>query len=373
MRFAIVAVTAVGLCAAQDASDPEKLLSGAKMTLGEALEKALKEAKSGTAVKAVLEEDENGIVFSFDIAQGKNVLAINLDAKTAKVVGSDLEEGNDQSALAGGKITLAQAIETALKGGGKAVEAFMKPDGERLLAVVEVFDGKKSQQVVVDAKTGKVVGGQDEGAAYTDTFEIDPADWSSTGANRYFILEPGFTLELEGKEGGKTLRLVITVLDETKKVQGVETRVVEERETLGDELVEVSRNWFAISKRTSSVYYFGEDVDIYKDGKVVSHGGAWISGEKGARFGLMMAGTALLGSRYYQEVAPEVAMDRSEIVSLSEKVETPAGTFEKCLKTLETTPLEKAAKDYKLYAPGIGLIVDGAARLVKHGNTKKKP
>ena len=205
---------------------------------------------------------------------------------------------------------------------------------------------------------------------FTDTFRVDDADWSSTGANPYFILEAGHVLVLEGKDDGEEVRLTITVLDETKKVGGVETRVVEEREEADGKLKEVSRNFFAISKRTNAVYYFGEDVDIYKDGKVVSHDGAWLAGEKGARFGLMMAGTPLLGARYYQEVAPGVAMDRAEIVGLAETLETPAGKFENVLKIEETTPLEKG-REYKLYAAGIGLIKDGPLKLAKHGKAKK--
>lgn len=205
---------------------------------------------------------------------------------------------------------------------------------------------------------------------YTETFRIEAGELGPTGANPYIILEPGFTLVLEGKDEGGEVNLTITVLDDIKKVDGVETRVVEERETAGGNLKEVSRNYFAISKKTNSVYYFGEDVDIYKDGKVVDHGGAWLSGEKGARFGLMMPGTPLLGARYYQEVAPGVAMDRAEIVSLDETLDTPAGKLEHCLKTRETTPLEKGT-EHKVYAPGIGLANDGPLKLVKHGKGKK--
>ena len=100
---------------------------------------------------------------------------------------------------------------------------------------------------------------------WTRDFALDAETWSSRGRNPYFILEPGYVLELEGG----TVRLVITVLDETRRLAGVETRVVEERETDGGRLVEVSRNYFALSTRTNSVFYFGEDVDIYEGGKVV--------------------------------------------------------------------------------------------------------
>ena len=114
------------------------------------------------------------------------------------------------------------------------------------------------------------------------------------------------------------------------------------------------------------MYYFGEDVDMYKKGKIAGHEGAWRHGTKGATFGLMMPGTPALGMRFYQEQAKGIAMDRAEIVSLAEKLRTRAGTFERCLKTLETTPLEKLAREYKVYAPGVGLVKDGNLELVSH-------
>jgi hypothetical protein len=162
-------------------------------------------------------------------------------------------------------------------------------------------------------------------------------------------------------------RLVISVLNETRRIDGIETRVVEERETNGGELVEVSRNYFAISRRTNAVFYFGEDVDMYKGGKVVSHEGGWLSGTAGARFGLMMPGLPLMRSRYCQELAPGVAMDRAEIVSLNESVRTTAGDFKDVLKTEETTPLEPGAREFKYYARGVGLVQDGSLKLVKYG------
>jgi hypothetical protein len=153
-------------------------------------------------------------------------------------------------------------------------------------------------------------------------------------------------------------------LDQTRIVDSVETRVVEERETTNGELTEVSRNFFVISRQTNNVYYFGEEVDMYKGGKIVSHEGAWQSGVNGAHYGLMMPGSPLLGSRFYQEVAPNVAMDRCEIISTSETLQTQAGRFENCLKTEETTPLEPKSKEHKYYAKGVGLIRDADLYLV---------
>lgn len=153
-------------------------------------------------------------------------------------------------------------------------------------------------------------------------------------------------------------------------VDGVETRVVEERGTKNGQPVEISRNYFAISNRTNSIYYFGEEVDIYEGGKITGHGGAWLAGKKGAQFGLAMPGQILIGGRYCQEVAPGVAMDRAEIVSVNETVKTPAGEFAHCVKIQETSPLESGTKEYKYYASGVGLIQDDSMKLVKHGEAE---
>jgi len=203
-----------------------------------------------------------------------------------------------------------------------------------------------------------------QNSGFTDSFMLDKCDFASRGRNPFFILEPGYKLVLEGKEGKEFLRLEITVLNERKTITGVETRVVEEVETKDGRLVEISRNYFAICKPNNSVVYFGEEVDIYEGGVVVSHDGAWQAGKDDAKPGLIMPGVVLLGARYFQEIAPDVAMDRAEILSISEVVKTPAGTFEDVLKTEETTPLEPNAKGLKFYAPGIGLIQDSTVKLV---------
>ena len=207
----------------------------------------------------------------------------------------------------------------------------------------------------------------EEPKAWTESFNLEKCSFSSTGSNQYFILEPGYRLTLQGMEDEDTIRLDITVLDATRMIGKVETRVVEEKETANGELVEISRNFFAICTQTNSVFYFGEETDIYKEGEIVSHAGSWRADSADAKAGLMIPGIALLGARYYQEVAPNLAMDRAEIVSITETLPTPAGTFESCLKTEETTPLEPKAKEYKYYAPGVGLIKDGELLLTKHG------
>ena len=189
---------------------------------------------------------------------------------------------------------------------------------------------------------------------WCDSFSPNKTDLADAGKNPYFLLWPGYRLFLS--DGNNTL--VISVLKETKVIDGVRTRAVEERKTTDGKPTGVSRNYFAISRTTGDVYCFGKDVDTYENGKIAGHEGAWMSGVNGARLGLMMPGRPEVGDRYYQEVAPGTAMDRAEIVSLTEKLHIPPRRFEKCLRTRESSGLKPGGGD-KWYAPDVGLIKNG--------------
>lgn len=201
---------------------------------------------------------------------------------------------------------------------------------------------------------------------WTDSFDQDNCTFSSTGRNRFFILEPGHQLVLQSSEA----KVVITVLNETKIIGNIETRIVEEREEENGELIEVSKNFFAICKEHGDVFYFGEEVDDYKDGKIVGHSGAWRADEKDSKAGIIMPGTILLGARHYQEIAPN-AMDRAEIISANVTMKTPAGNFKNCIKVEETSGLDPNDKCYKTYAPGVGLIQDEDLLLTNYSKSEQ--
>jgi hypothetical protein len=205
---------------------------------------------------------------------------------------------------------------------------------------------------------------------FQDTFNLDQVKLATTGKNAYFILEPGYQLVLIGWEKDDSLALVITVLNTTEKIGKVTTRVVEEKETVNGEVSEISRNYYAFCPDNGSIFYFGESVDLYEEGKVVGHEGSWRADQPDCLAGLMMPGIILPGSRYFQEIAPKIAEDRAEIITNWETLETPAGKFENVLKVEETSALEPKSKEYKYYAPGVGLIQDGKLLLVKHGVVK---
>ena len=204
------------------------------------------------------------------------------------------------------------------------------------------------------------------GGNWREEFNISARKLTPIGKSKYYILEPGFQLILESE----TKHLTITVLDETKEINGIRTRVVEERELKNGELYEVSRNFFAIDQETGDVFYFGEDVDYYKDGKIVNHAGAWLAYENGARPGMLMPGNPELGMKFYQELSPGKAMDRAEVISISETYKTPAGEFRNCLITHESSKMKPKKIEEKVFAPGIGLLNDGKMRLISYGYLK---
>lgn len=208
-----------------------------------------------------------------------------------------------------------------------------------------------------------LVPASDISSGWQEEFDIDNCTLSTEGTSEYFILEPGFQLVLEGSNE----KLAITVLAETIEIDGTQTRIVEEREWRNNQLIEVSLNFFAMCEQTGDVYYYGEEVDMYSGGQLSSHGGAWRAGDGDARPGLIMPGTPAVGMKYFQEIAPGVAMDRAEIISLDETFSTPAGDFENVLKTREGTALNPLEVEFKQYVRGIGLIQDQKLLLTSYG------
>jgi hypothetical protein len=204
------------------------------------------------------------------------------------------------------------------------------------------------------------------GAAWQADFGVAGCKLATSGRNPYFVLEPGYQWVLEG--GG--VRMQITVLNQTKDVAGVTTRVVEEREWDKGQLMEVSRNYYALCEQSGDLLHYGEDVEVYKDGKLLKNEGTWLAGSNGNRPGLVLPGKPRLGMRYYQEIAPGVTLNRGEVVSLTESCKTPAGTFKQCMKIKGTSGLDSNKLEYKFYAPQIGLVRDANLRLVQHGPAK---
>lgn len=190
----------------------------------------------------------------------------------------------------------------------------------------------------------------------------NPADFSTHITNPLFPLSslgPKVFTGLEASDNGEvTTRLESEVLPNTITVAGVEVLVLEERAYEGGELVEVALDFFA-QHSDGTVWYFGERVDNYENGKFVDHEGTWLAGRSGNEPGIIMLANPAVGQEYDQEIAPGVAEDHAKVLSTTESISIQGvGNFTDCLKTEETTPLEPDVKDFKLYCPGVGLVRD---------------
>ena len=241
---------------------------------------------------------------------------------------------------------------------------------------------------LLGAATSASEAAKKRGERFTADFRLEDCtfvtdDEESPGGNPLFPLVPGNQTVLEDDE----VHLEITTcLDDgsncsrfdgtpvpglfTVALAGIETRVVEERESEDGELVEISHNFFARCLENGSVFYFGENVEDIEDGEVVGGGGEWQAGVGNAMPGVIMPGIYLLGSRYFQEIAPGVAMDRGENTRMNLEVEVDlVGSgeteLEGCVEVIETSPLDrKGSQSEKLYCPGIGLVFDDGAELI---------
>ncbi|MGD2070672.1 MAG: hypothetical protein PVI57_18510 [Gemmatimonadota bacterium] len=201
--------------------------------------------------------------------------------------------------------------------------------------------------------------------AFGQPFSLDPG-------NPWYPLTPGSYWILEGEEDGTRIRLRIEVMDATEDVGGVTTRVLVETEWEDgnedgvwedDDLVEISTNYFA-GTADGTVCYFGEAVDDYEDGEIVSHEGEWRADEAGHWPGTFMPADPVPGVRFQLEGAPGIAEDEGRIVGVG-PITVAAGTFPVTLRLREYNPLDEE-KDYKVFASGVGTIVDGPLALVEY-------
>lgn len=138
--------------------------------------------------------------------------------------------------------------------------------------------------------------------------------------------------------------------------QTVEALAVEDREyDAAGNLTEATMDYFA-QDDAGKVYYLGEDVNTYKNGKISGHGGGWLLGKETKIPGLLMPAHPQVGDKFSSENVPGITREDDEVVSVSETMTVPAGSFHDCLKIKENA--SDGATEYKLYAPGVGVIAE---------------
>jgi hypothetical protein len=177
--------------------------------------------------------------------------------------------------------------------------------------------------------------------------------------NPYWPMKPGTRwVYRETDTRGNAQRIVVTATHRTKRVaSGVVARVVHDRATEGGKLVEDTFDYYAQDAK-GNVWYLGEDTTSYENGKLVSKEGSWEAGVDGAEAGIAMLAHPRVGRRYREEHYPGHAEDAAKVLSRSEQAEVPYGHFKHVLLTKNFNPLEPKVLEYKLYARGVGPVLE---------------
>jgi hypothetical protein len=198
-------------------------------------------------------------------------------------------------------------------------------------------------------------------------FERAKFDKSSTQIdNRYFPLKPGSKLIYKGSaipEDEKTRvkrRVVTTVTDMSKWIDGVRTLVIWERDYTAGKLGESEIAFFAQDK-AGNVWLLGEYPEEYENRKVVD-APTWISGQKGAHAGIAMLAKPNVGSPdYAQGFAPPPVefIDRARVYKKGQKTCVPVKCYRDVLVIEEFEKGVPGVFHLKYYAPKVGLVKVG--------------
>jgi hypothetical protein len=163
-----------------------------------------------------------------------------------------------------------------------------------------------------------------------------------------------------GHVEGKPFRTEVTLLPETKPIEWggntVETAVIQYVAYLDGRIHEVALDWYAQAD-DGAVWYFGEDVFNYEDGKVADTEGTWIAGDETPAAMIMPAKPAV-GNVYRPENAPEVVFEEVRVEKVDQDVAGPNGNISGAIEVSELHMDGK--REGKIFAPGYGEFSTGS-------------
>ena len=184
-----------------------------------------------------------------------------------------------------------------------------------------------------------------------ETVKLDPDDFSTEIDNPYWPMLPGSRwVYREGKA-----RVEVTVTGTTKKIIGIEARVVRDVLTEDGEVREDTFDWYA-QDESGNIWYLGESTKEFENGKVSTEG-SWQAGVDGAQPGVLLPGKPKAGLSYRQEYYKGEAEDAADVLSVDAQARVPVGSFQQLLQTKEYTPLEPNVVEHKFYAKRVGPIL----------------
>jgi hypothetical protein len=204
-------------------------------------------------------------------------------------------------------------------------------------------------------------GGSNHGTASLPTgsepFDLDPANFTTQIDTPYFPMSPGSHWVYREAEGGETQRVDVTVTDRTKRISGIEARVVHDLVSRNGEKLEDTFDWYAQDKE-GNLWYLGEETKEFENGKVTSTAGSWEAGVDGALAGVIIPADPKQGLTYREEYYKGQAEDGAEVLAVDAKVEVPFGKFSDALMTRNFSTIEPNVLELKFYAKGVGPVME---------------
>ena len=171
---------------------------------------------------------------------------------------------------------------------------------------------------------------------------------------RGYRLKPGTQLVYEGdtEDNGVMVphRLVITVSDMTKVINGVRSVITFDEDFKQGQMVESELAFYAQDKK-GNVWRMGEHPEEYQNGEYVE-APTWFAGVNGSVPGIEMLGSPTVGTpSYSQGWAPSVEFtDRGKVAQVGQQVCVPADCYNDVLVIDETSQAEPGAHQLKLFA-----------------------
>jgi hypothetical protein len=187
---------------------------------------------------------------------------------------------------------------------------------------------------------------------------LNPADFQRVINNRYYPLPVGRVLTYRGIKDGQTQVDIVRVTARTRVLEGITAVVVSDIAHHGRRLLEKTTDYFAQDKQ-GNVWYLGENTAAYSNGHV-DHSGSWLAGVKDAEPGIVMQASPQVPNAYRQECLPGTAEDMAWTVISGGSFRLPFTTAHHVLTSLEFSRIEPGVIDEKVYAPGLGIVLETA-------------
>jgi hypothetical protein len=238
--------------------------------------------------------------------------------------------------------------------------------GPRLAAAMSALALTAGLPLALGACGGEEVVKADDDKARTAVHtDFDAANFSDSTRidNRFLPLEPGMQFTYEGRSnrgrGRLPHRVIFTVTDLTKEIDGVRSVVLWDRDINDGKLLEGELAFWA-QDDDGTVWLMGEYPEEYDDeGNFEAAPDTWFSGIDRARAGIMMRGDPQPGTpRHRQGLAPTIGFaDVAFVAKTGQRACVPTGCYDDVLITDETNPTEPDdGHQLKYYAPEIGNI-----------------